>query len=129
MTRIKTQIKVILVAITLALSSSYAGSGHSHSHEAHGHSHHEHSSLDKQLASKEIQKIAEQKVQSLVLENKIPKTWKDIPISKVGKDSNGYSSDWVVMFKNEKVKKKSKQTLYIFVGLYGDVTGANYTGK
>lgn len=124
--------KSILVVVTVGLSTLYAGSGHSHSHEEHGHSHghHEHANLDNKLiSSKEVQETAQKELERLASENKIPSSWKSMAVSKIGKDSNGYSSDWVVVFKNEKIKKQSKQTLYIFVGLHGDVTGANYTGK
>jgi hypothetical protein len=39
------------------------------------------------------------------------------------------TNDWVVSFYNPKIKKKSKQMLYIFVSAYGEVVGVNYTGK
>ena len=48
-----------------------------------------------------------------------------MPISKIEKSN---SDDWVVSFNNLKIKKKRKQNLYIFVGIYGDIKGANYTG-
>jgi len=128
---IKTLIKSTVVTLALGFTVLYASNGgHSHSHEGHGHSHsHEHSALEKKLNSTDIQKIAKQEVKRLVLEKKIPKSWKSMPISKLGKSQDGYSNDWVIVFENEKIKKKKRQTLYIFVDLYGDVTGANYTGK
>jgi len=124
-------IQVTVVTLALSFTALYAGSGHSHSHDSHGHnhSHHEHSALDKTLSNTEIKKIAKQKVETLVLKKKIPKSWNSAEISKLGKDQSGRSNDWVVVFENTKIKNKTKQNLYIFLNLYGDVAGANYTGK
>jgi len=128
MPNLKTLIKTTVVTITLSFTALYAGSGHSHSHDGHSHGH-EHSALEKKLDNKAIKKIAKQEVKRLVLEKKIHKSWKSVPITKLGKAQHGYSNDWIIVFENKKIKKKRKQTLYIFVDVYGDVAGANYTGK
>jgi hypothetical protein len=131
-------------AVTLALSSAtiYAGSTHDeHNHEGHDHSNKEHNheshaghshrydALKNEVSKETVEKAAKQKVQSLVAEKKIPQSWKDMPISKIGKTHYGDTDDWVVGFDNMKIKNKRKQTLYIFVSVHGEIRGANYTGK
>ena len=48
---------------------------------------------------------------------------------KDGKKKFHHSMEWVVSFKNEKITDKTKQTLYIFVNMHGEITGANYSGQ
>jgi hypothetical protein len=45
------------------------------------------------------------------------------------KTQYNYNNEWVVSFENLEIKDKSKQTIYIFVSVYGDIEGANYTGN
>ena len=130
-------------AFTLALSFTTLYAGHSHdeqSHEGHDHSHkedtheghghsHRYDAIKNEVSKAAIENAASQKVKSLVLEKKIPSSWKSVPISKIGKTHYGDTNDWVVAFDNMKIKNKKKQTLYIFVSVRGDITGANYTGK
>lgn len=37
--------------------------------------------------------------------------------------------EWVFSFENKDIKETAKQTLYVFVTLYGESNGANYSGK
>jgi hypothetical protein len=131
--------------VTLALSSItvFAGSGHSHDEDSHkGHDHaqtdnphkgHSHDAIYDKVKpgmSKEgIEKAAKAEVQSLVAKKKIPKSWKSMPISKIGKTHYGDTDDWVVGFDNMQIKNKERQTLYIFVSVGGKIRGANYTGN
>ena len=132
-------------AVTIALSSTtiVAGSGHSHdehgheghdhsskehNHESHGHSH-RYDDLKNEVSKETVEKVAKQKVQSLVAEKKIHESWASMPISKIGKTHYGDSNDWVVGFDNMKIKNKKRRTLYIFVSVRGEIRGANYTGK
>jgi len=129
----KKSIKATVVTLALSFTTIHAGSTHDHSHkeqnhESHGHSH-RYEALKNEVSKATIEKAAKQKVQSLVSEKKIPKSWKSIPISKIGKTHYGDTNDWVVGFDNMKIKNKRKQTLYIFVSVHGDIRGANYTGK
>ena len=132
--------------VTLALSSTTIVAGSGHSHEGHNHKGHDHSTqkadkqeshghshryddLKNEVSRETIEKAAKQKVQSLVAEKKIPKSWESAPISKIGKTHYGDTDDWVVGFDNMKIKNKKKRTLYIFVSVRGEIRGANYTGK
>ena len=136
-------IKTTIVTLALSSITIYAGSGHSHdedshkghdhstkehNHESHGHSH-RYDDLKNEVSRETIEKAAIQKVQSLVLEKKIPATWKYMPISKIGKTHYGDTDDWVVGFYNKRIKDKKRQTLYIFVSVGGEIRGANYTGN
>ncbi len=134
-------IKVTALTLALSFTTLYAGHSHDeHSHEGHDHSHkedtheghghsHRYDAIKNEVSKAAIENAASQKVKSLVLEKKIPSSWKSVPISKIGKTHYGDTNDWVVAFDNMKIKNKKKQTLYIFVSVRGDITGANYTGK
>lgn len=136
-------IKTTVVTFTLGLTIIVAGSGHAHEEDSHkGHDHaqkennhkgHNHSPLYDKVkpgVSKEtVEKVAMQEVQNLVAQKKIAKSWKHVPISKIGKTHYGDTDDWVVGFDNIKIKNKERQTLYIFVSVGGEIRGANYTGN
>ena len=137
-------LKATAVTLALGLTTIYAGSGHSnegHSHEGHDHStqkehndeshghSHRYDDLKNEVSKETVEKAAKQKVQSLVAEKKIHKSWESVPISKIGKTHYGDTNDWVVGFDNMKIKNKERQTLYIFVSVGGEIRGANYTGN
>ena len=138
-----TLIKATVVILALGFTTIYAEShspeehsshkGHDHSqkedkHESHGHKH-RYDDLKNEVSRETVEKVAKQKVQSLVAEKKIPKSWESVPISKIGKTHYGDTDDWVVGFDNMKIKYKKRQTLYIFVSVRGEIRGANYTGN
>ena len=122
----KILIKKVVVLVALSCTILYAGDTDSHS--SHNHDSHEHG-YNTGLKSKSIQKIAKDEVKRLVLEKKIAKSWKSMPITKIGRTHDSYIDDWVVVFENPKIKKKSRRTLYIFISKIGNVKGVNYTGK
>ena len=129
----KTLMKATVIALALSFTTLYAGDAHNHNHEGHSHDSHGHShkfeALKNEISKKEVEKIAKKEVIRLALEKKIPKSWKTMSISKIGKTHYGDTTDWKVGFYNLKIKDKTKQTLYIFVSVRGKVTGANYTGN
>ena len=49
--------------------------------------------------------------------------------AKAEKKTFAKGPEWVVSFNNDKIKNKTKQTLYIFYSLNGHYIAANYTGK
>jgi hypothetical protein len=65
----------------------------------------------------------------LVKKGTIDNSWGTAGVSNTEKKRFGNNNEWVVSFDNPQIKDKSKQTLYVFIGLTGEVTGANYTGK
>ena len=137
----KKSMKTTLVILALSFTTIYAGSTDDHSQKEDGHKGHteekheskghtQHFNPFKNEVSKEtIEKAAKEKVQSLVAEKKIPKSWASAAISKIGRTHYGDTDDWVVGFDNMKIKNKKRRTLYIFVSVGGEIRGANYTGK
>ncbi|MDQ7045508.1 MAG: DUF6488 family protein [Sulfurimonas sp.] len=111
--------------IALTFTTLKASEGHSHS----GHNHTTPKGIEEKTSNAEIRKIAKQEVERLANTKKIAASWKNAEIAKLGKAQNSFTNDWVIVFHNPKIKKTRKQNLYIFVGSYGDVAGANYTGK
>lgn len=106
--------------------SVHAGSGHSHDkdggHSQHGHAHGPISATTaKAKATKTMQSLAKRGV--------IDKSWTTSTAHQAEKKKFAKAEEWVVSFKNNKVKEKSKQTLYIFYSLNGHYIAANYTGK
>jgi len=119
----KTLIKTTIVAVALTCTTVYAGGSHSHEGE-HGHSH-----TQTEVSKATIEKTANQKLSILVQNGKIDKNWLNTPILDMKKKQFHHNKEWVVSYKNKTIKDKMKQTLYIFVSLYGKPTGANYTGQ
>ncbi|MBC8238266.1 MAG: hypothetical protein H8E76_08545 [Helicobacteraceae bacterium] len=121
----KILINTIALMAALVFTTSHASENRDHA----GHNHPTHELLDNAKCSTEIQEIAKQEVQRLVLEKKIAKSWKSASILKMGKAQNSFTDDWVVVFENLKIKNKKRQNLYIFIGAYGEFAAANYTGR
>jgi len=111
--------KALLILLTLTFTTLHAKNGYDYYYYGNGGSNY------KKLNKTSITKIAKAEVKRLTMKKKIPKSWKSVPISKINKSN---SDDWMVTFKNSKIKKLSKQNLYVFVGIYGQVKGVNYTG-
>lgn len=115
-------LKSTILASLLALGTTnlFAGSAHSH-----GGSSHEHEKINEIKAIV----IAKNMKDGLIKKGTITNTWQNIDASKVEKKLFAKNEEWVVNFNNPQIENKSKQTLYVFVDLYGEVTGANYSGK
>ena len=126
----KILIKATVITVALTLTTLYAEDTHNHSNHNDNHEHsHKYEALKNEISKTSVEKIAKEEVKRLALEKKIPKSWKSMSISKIGKTHYGDTNDWIVGFDNPKIKDKTKRTLYIFVSVRGKVTGANYTGK
>ena len=111
---------VFTTALLIGSTSAFAGVGHDHS--AGGHSH-------AKITENQALVTAKTKISSLIKKETIDKSWENVDASKVEKKFFGNSQEWVVSFTNPKVQDVAKQTLYVFVDLYGEVTGANFTGN
>jgi hypothetical protein len=122
--------KIIVLVLLCGLITLNAVEHHDHKKHKHG----PRQEGDSQVAiavedsKASIEKNAKQKIERLVIKNKIHNSWVSVPILKMEKTKNT-TNDWVVSFYNPKIKKKSKQMLYVFVSAYGEVVGVNYTGK
>lgn len=120
-----TTISILLVALAF-VSPANAGSGHSHDKDG-GHSNHGHS--HGVVNSNSVKAKAMHTLESLINKGVIDKSWVGTKPAKAEKKSFAKGPEWVVSLKNDKVKDKAKQTLYIFYSLDGHYIAANYTGK
>lgn len=114
-----TIIKLCSVLVIMALIPSLS-QAKEHSHH-HGHRHYANKS--------KIEENAKLQLKLLVEHDKIDKTWVSASILDVQEKMFGKFTEWVVRFENDKIKDKSKKTLYMFLNLKGKVLGANYTGN
>jgi hypothetical protein len=116
-------IKTSLITAILACGFNplYAGSGHDHEH---GHSHEK-----KKVTQSYAEKEATKEVKKLFERGKIDSSWTDAPIVNVEKKKFKNKMEWVISYENKNIKDGNKQVLYIFVNLYGKITGANFSGK
>lgn len=112
--------KLALLLIALNTTTLFAGPGHSHGGGGH---HHE------KITEKKAISIAKSMVKGLVEKGTIDKSWIKKDAEEVKQKKFGKSLEWVITFKNPELQDKSKETLYVFVNLYGRVTGVNYTGN
>ena len=91
------------------------GHGNGHSHE--------------DLSIDAAKLTAAKKLNELALTGKIDKSWVGIKPSKIEQKAPDFAMEWVVFFKNEKIKDTSKQTLYLFFSLDGDFIVFSYDGN
>ena len=116
-------VSILFTAFVLC-TPVYAGSGHAHDKDG-GHSNHAHGPISEAKARAKATKT----MQSLAKRGVIDKSWSSVKPVKAEKKTFAKGEEWVVSFKNNKVKDKAKQTLYIFYSLDGHYIAANYSGK
>jgi len=118
-----------ILAKTLVLSSLLlstpiiAGAGHDHGHD-HGHSH-----VQIPVKQEVAESNAHNIIASLVERNKIDKNWSSINANSVEKKVFNGSTEWVVIFINDKIVDKEKQKLHVFLTVGGEYIAVNYTGN
>ena len=119
----KKLIKTSLMTALLACSFNplYASGSHDHGQ---GHSH-ERQKVSKSYAQNE----ATNEINKLVRLNKIDASWLKVPILNTKKKKFKNNMEWVVNFENKSIKDSSKQIIYVFVNLYGEITGVNHSGN
>ena len=126
----KILMKTTIVGLALASGTLYA-------HGSHKHAPHGDAPTQDELSTEHIQKVSKEEIQrvankqriNLIEKEKIEKSWSDTAILNMEKKQFNRNTEWVVSYKNKEIKDQMKQTLYIFVSLFGKVTGANHTGK
>ncbi len=106
----------MLIAITLS-----AKNGYNYYYYANGDQY-------KKLNKTAIIRIAKEELKRLTLTKKISKSWRQASLLSAEKINHQSSNDWDVSFYNEKIKKKKRATIYIFIDSYGELKGENYTG-
>ena len=73
--------------------------------------------------------MATKAVATIVKKGQLDATWSQVQPAEIQKKTFDSRPEWVVTFNNPAEKDKAKQKLYIFLSLYGEVTGANFKGK
>ena len=111
----KNLVTIILFTSLLFASPAMAGGNHSHSTEP--------------VSSEEAASKASGVITKLADAQKIDATWAGTKVEGVEQKTFAQGPEWVITFKNGKVKDPTKQTLYMFFTLSGDYLGANYTGN
>lgn len=104
-----------LLFIAPVISIAGAGHDHGHSHEA--------------ISGTEAQIKASQKMHQLVKSGKIDATWSEVKTGSIAQKDFGHGPEWVITFKNDKVKDVSKQILYLFYSQDGHYIAANFDGS
>jgi hypothetical protein len=82
----------------------------------------------KKIEGKTAQKMASMEIKRLVKERKIGLSWLSATYLKSVEKKFGSEKEWVVIFKNGKIKNNKKKKLYVFLSSFGDFLAANYTG-
>lgn len=110
----KSFIKTALLLLALSHSSLFAhGQGHSHT----------------VVSQAKIKTIAKANIKQLISEKIIDSSWKNVSILDMKKKKFGHEDEWLIRFNNKKIKDRKKQMLYVFINLYGEITGTNYSGQ
>lgn len=104
----------------------HAGSGHDHGPGGHTHSH---APAKEQASKNTVIASANQHIKQLVKAHKIDASWEESTPVKTEQKRFNANLEWVVAYQNTKVTDPTKQNLYIFIDLYGNVKGANHSGK
>ena len=68
-------------------------------------------------------------VNKLAIGEKIDKSWLKINAASAIIRQYPQGKEWVIAFNNQKINKKSHQTLYIFLTLSGKYVAVNYSGQ
>ncbi len=105
----------LVVLLALPVTGAYAGTGHSHGPK---------------IEITESQAIAQAKeiVTAIIEKGKLDASWAEVQPADVQQKTFEGSPEWVISFNNSGEKDPAKQTLYVFLSLYGDILGANHTG-
>ena len=114
-------IATLFICTGLFGTPALAGSGHEHGN-GHGHSH---GPVDAHTVANRASIV----VNKLVEDEKIDASWSGTKPASVEQKTYSGQKEWVITFKNDKVKDKSKQALYLFFSLNGNYIAANYTGQ
>lgn len=120
----KNKIKNLVVAGILCFGvAGFAHGGASTS----GHSHNTSKEI---LAEDRIIEVAQKYIKEVLVKNqKVDSSWKDSTYISAKKQKFNDNVEWIVKFQNLTIKDSDKQSLFIFVDLYGTVNAANYSGK
>ncbi len=109
-------VSTLIMTLALISTPAFAGAGHDHGHS--------HGAIKAEAAGLK----AKAKIAALVKADKLITSWVKLEPASIEKKDFSKGPEWVITFKNEKVKDASKQTLYFFYSLDGHYIAANYSG-
>ncbi len=109
-------ITCLVVLLTFSVTGAYAGAGHSHAPKT-------------KITETQVLSKATSIVTDIVQKGKLDASWAEIKPALAEKRTFKNRPEWVITFNNPKEEDKEKQTLYVFLSLYGDYLAANHTGK
>lgn len=115
--RLKLFVTNAIIFLSLSFSTLYASNGQNY---------YRYGDIDTTLNKRAILEIAKQELRRLVIEKKIPKSWKSRPLTKIEKNHKTNSNSWVVSFNNPKIKKKKRKNINILVSSSGNIIGSAY---
>ncbi|MFA6195457.1 MAG: DUF6488 family protein [Sulfurimonas sp.] len=90
---------------------------------------HSHNAPKEILVEDRIIEVSQKYIEELVKNQKIDSSWKNNTFMSAKKQKFNDNLEWIIKFQNLNVKDSAKQSLFIFVDLYGTVNAANYSGK
>jgi len=96
---------------------------------AHGPGGEGHKQLDVEISETQVMIQAQTIVTAIVKKGKLDASWAEVEPKQVQKKTFNNRPEWVITFNNPEEKDKAKQTLYVFLSIYGDYLGANHTGS
>lgn len=82
-----------------------------------------------EIEEEQAKKFSHNVIVKLVENHKLAQSWDSATVVKSYKKTYKSEPEWVVMFSNSSEEDVSKRNLYIFLSLYGDFKGANFTGN
>jgi len=112
---------LLFLSATLFTSLIMAGGGHEHDSDG-GHS-------QGPVSSDNVINRALKKVSKMATAGKIDASWSGVKAGHAEQKTYSKGPEWVVTFKNDKIKDTAKKTLYLFFSLDGHYIASNYTGN
>lgn len=109
------KIQAGLMGVLFLVSSSLLAHGGGHKHAP--------------IKKEQAKAVATKAVEDTIKKGKLEKTWSASKANEPTQKSFGHGPEWVVSFDNLKIKDKSKQKVFVFLSLGGEVLGINFTGK
>lgn len=116
-------ITVVTLSLSLLAISPLTTAGPGHEHDSHGG--HDHGPI----SSERVSIKAKQRVEHLIASGKIAPSWKNLSVATIEQKTYANGPEWIITFKNPRLKDANKQTLFLFFTLDGRYIAANYTGN
>lgn len=106
----------LLVILNLFVMTAMAQNGSGHYHGP-------------RISEAEAKVMAKEIVNELAEVNKIDNSWALTEPGSITQRTFEGHLEWVATFQNDTIEDETRRTLYVFLTLGGEYTGANYTGQ